>query len=87
MDQESIQIDLAVSQVPATLPRAFPMPFLQAIMDVVIPATFVGPKATFTSVEDLPHTDDANWRLRCNALQDAHEYTDMHNAGLVCQLP
>jgi len=30
-----------------TPPRDFPMPFLQAIMDVVLPATFVGPKATF----------------------------------------
>jgi len=29
------------------------MPFSQAIMDAVIPATFVGPKATFTGVEDL----------------------------------
>ena len=39
-------------QEPATPPREFPMPFSQAIMDVVIPATFVGPKTTFTSVED-----------------------------------
>jgi len=39
-------------QEPATPPRAFPMPFSQAIMDAVIPATFVGPKATFTGVED-----------------------------------
>jgi len=36
----------------ATPPRAFPMPFSQAIMDAVIPATFVGPKATFTGVKD-----------------------------------
>jgi len=28
------------------------MPFLQAIMDAVIPATFVGPKVAFTGVED-----------------------------------
>ena len=28
------------------------MPFSQAIMDVVIPATFVGPKVTFTGMED-----------------------------------
>jgi len=28
------------------------MPFSQPIMDAVIPATFVGPKATFTGVED-----------------------------------
>ena len=33
-------------------PREFPMPFSQVIIDVVIPATFVGPKATFTGVED-----------------------------------
>ena len=39
-------------QEPATPPRDFPMPFSQAIMDVVIPTTFVGPKATFTCVED-----------------------------------
>jgi len=40
-------------RAPPTPPRAFPMPFSQAIMDAVIPATFVGPKATFTGVEDL----------------------------------
>jgi len=28
------------------------MSFSQAIMDAVIPATFVGPKATFTGIED-----------------------------------
>jgi len=33
-------------------PREFPMPFSQAIMNVAIPATFVGPKATFTGMED-----------------------------------
>jgi len=36
----------------ATPPREFPMKFSQAIMDVVIPATFVGPKASFTGIED-----------------------------------
>ena len=36
---------------PATPPREF-LPFSQEIMDVVIPATFVGPKATFTGMED-----------------------------------
>jgi len=35
-----------------TPPREFPMPFSQAIMDVMIPSTFVGPKATFTGMED-----------------------------------
>jgi len=30
-------------QKPAMPPREFPMPFLQEIMDAVIPATFVGP--------------------------------------------
>jgi len=40
-------------QEPTTPPRDFPMPFSQVIMDVKIPATFVGPKATFTGVEDL----------------------------------
>jgi len=40
-------------QEPLTPPRDFPMPFSQPIMDAMIPATFVGPKATFTGVEDL----------------------------------
>jgi len=35
-----------------TPPREFAMPFLQAIMEAVIPPTFVGSKATFTGVED-----------------------------------
>ena len=39
-------------QEPTTPSRNFPMPFSQAIMDAVIPATFVKPKATFTGVED-----------------------------------
>ncbi|XP_068486398.1 uncharacterized protein [Phaseolus vulgaris] len=39
-------------QEPATPPREFPMPFSQEIMDVVIPATFVGPKVTFTGTEN-----------------------------------
>jgi len=39
-----------------TPPKEFPMPFSQTIMDAVIPATFVGPKATFTKMDDLePH--------------------------------
>jgi len=32
--------------------RARPMPFSQAIRDTVIPASFMGPKITFTGVED-----------------------------------
>ncbi|XP_068486676.1 uncharacterized protein [Phaseolus vulgaris] len=36
---------------PATPPREF-LPFSQEIMDVVIPATFVGPKVTITGTED-----------------------------------
>jgi len=36
----------------ATPPREFPMPFSQAIMEAVISATFVGPKATLTGMED-----------------------------------
>ena len=39
-------------QEPVTPPRDFLMPFSQAIMGAVIPATFVGPKTTFTGVED-----------------------------------
>jgi len=40
-------------QAPPSPPRAFPMLFSQPIMDVVIPTTFVGPKATYSGVEDL----------------------------------
>jgi len=36
-----------------TPPKEFPTPFSQEIMDAAIPATFVGPKATFTGMEDL----------------------------------
>jgi len=32
--------------------RARPMLFSQVIMDTVIPTTFMGPKVTFTGVED-----------------------------------
>jgi len=32
--------------------RARPMPFSQKIMDMVIPASFMVPKITFTGVED-----------------------------------
>jgi len=32
--------------------RARPMPFFQVIVDTVIPATSMGPKVTFTGVED-----------------------------------
>ena len=35
-----------------TPPREFPMPFSQSIMEAVIPHTFVGPKVTFTGIED-----------------------------------
>jgi len=35
-----------------TPPREFSMPFSQEIMEAIIPPTFVGPKATFTRVED-----------------------------------
>jgi len=40
-------------RAPPTPVRARPMLFSHAIMDTVIPATFMGPKVTFTGVEDL----------------------------------
>ena len=40
-------------RAPPTPVRARPMPFSQAIMDTVIPATFMGLKVTFTGVDDL----------------------------------
>jgi len=39
-------------RAPLTLVRARPMSFSQAIVDTVIPATFMGLKITFTCVED-----------------------------------
>jgi len=39
-------------QEPSTPPKDLPIPFSQVIMDAMIPATFVGSKATFTGVED-----------------------------------
>jgi len=35
-----------------TPPREFPIPFSQSIMEAVIPHTCVGPKVTFTGMED-----------------------------------
>jgi len=37
---------------PVIPPRACPISFSQAIVDVVIPATSMGPKVTFIGVED-----------------------------------
>ena len=36
----------------STPPREFSTPFSQPILETVIPNTFVGPKATFTGMED-----------------------------------
>jgi len=38
-------------QAPPAPVRFCPMPFSQVIMDIVIPATFIGLKVTFTGVE------------------------------------
>jgi len=38
---------------PTIQTRAHPKPFSQAIMDVVIPASFITPNIVFTGVEDL----------------------------------
>jgi len=40
-------------RAPPLPPRARPMPFSQAIMDIALPTTSLGPKVTFTGVEDL----------------------------------
>jgi len=40
-------------RAPPIQPRARPMPFSQAIMDIVLPTTSLGLKVTFTGVEDL----------------------------------
>jgi len=37
---------------PFTPPREFSMPFSQPILETVIPNTFIGPKVTFTGMED-----------------------------------
>ena len=81
-------------QEPTTPPRDFPMPFSQTIMDAVIPATLVGPKATFTGVEDAEahltafHTQmmlvGGLWR---GAMQAIHEHTGGNDDGLVHQPP
>jgi len=39
-------------QEPVTPPREFPTPFSQEIVDAAIPTTLVGPKVTFTGMED-----------------------------------
>jgi len=37
---------------PSSPPRVFPIPFAQAIMDTVVPASMVAVKASFTGLED-----------------------------------
>jgi len=60
-------------QEPTTPPKDFPMPFSQAIIDIVIPAMFVGPNIRGAqshfhrgggpkgSPHDLSYADDAGW--------------------------
>jgi len=40
-------------QESVTPPREFPTPFSPEIVDAVIPTTLIGPKVTFTGMEDL----------------------------------
>jgi len=39
-------------QIQPAQARTYPMPFSQAIMEVVVPTKFVTPKITFTCIED-----------------------------------
>jgi len=39
-------------RAPPIPPKARPMPFSQAIMDTALPTTSMGPKVTFTGVEN-----------------------------------
>ena len=60
--------------------RARPMPFSQAIMNVVIPTNFMTPKITFTSTEYLDDDFRMNGR---HALQTVHGDVRRHNTGLI----
>jgi len=78
----------------ATPPREFPMPFSQAIMDAVIPATFVGPKATFIGMED-PEAHLTAFHTQMILVggsdevkvQIVHEHVGRDDDGLVHQPP
>ena len=79
-------------QAPPTLVRARPMPFSQAIMDTVIPASFMGPKVTFTGVEDpKAHMTAFHTQMMLSGGTNAmhckivHDYVFRHNVGLVRQ--
>jgi len=65
---QNVREHIVDEQALPMLVRARPMPFSQVIMDIVIPATFIGLKVTFTSVEDPEAHITAFRRLRCRAL-------------------
>jgi len=52
MNLQNVGEHIVDERAPPLPVRAHPMPFSQVIMDAVIPAMFMGPKVTFTSVED-----------------------------------
>jgi len=81
-------------QEPMTPPREFPTPFSQEIVDVAILATLIGPKVTFTGIEDPKvHLTAFHTQmmlvggLRCGAMQAVHEHFGRNNDGLVHQPP
>jgi len=81
-------------QEPGTLPREFPTPFSPEIVDAVIPTTLVGPKVTFTGVEDpKAHLTTFHTQMilvggyRCTEMQVVHEHFGKNDDGLVHQPP
>jgi len=52
-DLQQVGEHAADERAPPVLLRARPMTFSQAIMDTTLPTTSLGPKVTFTRVEDL----------------------------------
>jgi len=76
-----------------TPPREFPTPFSTEIVEVVIPATLVGPKVTFTGTKDPKahlaafHTQMMLLGLRCGVMQAVHDHFGRNSDGVVHEPP
>jgi len=68
------------NQESVTPPREFPAPFSPEIVDTVIPATLVGPKVTFTRVEDLIAIPNIAERLKVPPKSNKNAWCEFHQA-------
>ena len=71
---------------PPIPPKARPMSFSQAIMGIVLPTTSMGPKVTFTCVEDPEaHLTAFHTQMMLTGGFDVYEHIGRCSAGMVRQ--